>query len=59
MKYIVKNISISNFKTLSDDIVEIIFDAHFHVDKASDYDSVHLALAMKESGGFNRTKIGN
>ena len=59
VKYIVKNISVNHFKTLSDDIVENIFDVHFHVDKASDYESVLLALAMKEGGGFNRTKIEN
>ena len=40
VKYIVKNIRVSRFKTLSDNIAENIFDVHFYVKKGSEYKTV-------------------
>ena len=47
VKYIVK--------TLSDSIVENIFDEHYHVDKGSDYELMISALAMKNVSRFNKS----
>ena len=58
VKYVVKKTSVAHFKTLSDLVVENIFDLNCDVDAAGNYTSVLSALTMKESP-FNRTKIEN
>ena len=58
VRYIVKNISVEHFKTLDNMVVENIFDLHYDVDIAGNYNVVLSALAMKE-GPFNRTKVEN
>ena len=58
VKYIVKNVSIDHFRTLDDKVVENIFDLHYDVDTAGNFNAVLSALAMKESP-FNRTKLEN